>query len=103
MLSMGLLSGASPHCRPWEATVDDRRATLLRHVCKDRQHVAVCGALALRRLDRRTRCVMTASSQVSSITKIANAQAEHLVIVGARLHFHLDGHRLATAVAFTNS
>src|SRR4029077_6324342 len=78
-----LLSGASPHCRRWETTADDRRATLLRHVCKDGRRLAVCGAPALRRLDRRTSSVMIAGRHVSSITNIATANQERLVIVGA--------------------
>ena len=45
--------------------------------------VAVCGAIALRRLDRRTTSVMIESSQVSSITNIATADQERLVIKGA--------------------
>src|SRR5271168_2390368 len=44
--------------------------------------MVVRGAPALRRLDRRTRCVMIASNQVSSITKIATGE-KRLVIVGA--------------------
>jgi hypothetical protein len=45
--------------------------------------VVVCRAITLRRLDRRTRRVMIASGQVSSMPKIATVDQERLVIVGA--------------------
>jgi hypothetical protein len=44
---------------------DDRGATLLRYVRKDRRLVAVCGAPTLRRLAGGAPTVMTDSNQVS--------------------------------------
>src|SRR6202046_198144 len=45
--------------------------------------MAVCGAPALRRLDRRANSVMTESSQMSSTANIATAELKRLVIMGA--------------------
>jgi SnoaL-like domain len=56
------------YCLAHHLTVDGakrrhgRCATLLRHVCKNGRRLAVCAAPALRRLDRRTRSIIIASS-----------------------------------------
>src|SRR5206468_2902042 len=68
----GVLHGASPHRRGWEANADDRSAPLLRHVRQGGRHVAVLRTLAVRRLDRGARVVMTPV-----------AAGKRLVIVGA--------------------